>query len=112
MKTGLGVLLLSFSPLAYSVNRMIDDSYLPSGGSGNTAMALAIIHALPMLGIAVWTKSKLLTVLTGICMVGVAIVIGSARFAVVDLFFVALGTWGGGSALRTQGSIGAAKTGN
>jgi hypothetical protein len=73
---------------------MIDDSYLPSGGSGYTAMALAIIHALPMLGVAAWTRSKLLIVLTGIGMVGVAIAIGGARYAVIDLFFVALGTWG------------------
>jgi hypothetical protein len=94
MKIGFGVLLLAFSSLAYSVNRMIDDSYLPSGGSGITAMALALIHALPMLGVAAWTRSKLLTVLTGIGMVGVAIAIGGARYAVFDLFFVALGTWG------------------
>lgn len=94
MKIGVGVLLLAFSSLAYSVNRMIDDSYLASGGSGSTAMALAMIHALPMLGVAAWTRSKLLTVLTGIGMVGVAIAIGSARYAVFDLFFVVLGTWG------------------
>lgn len=94
MKIGLGVFLLAFSSLACSVNRMIDDSYLPSGGPGNTAMALALIHALPMLGVAAWTRSKLLTILTGIGMVGVAIAIGGARYAVFDLLFVALGTWG------------------
>jgi hypothetical protein len=94
MKTGFGLLLLAFSSLAYSVNRMIDASDLPSGGSGNTAMVLAMIHALPMLVVAAWTRSKLITVLTGIGMVGVAIAIGGARYAVFDLFFVALGTWG------------------
>lgn len=95
MKTGLGWLLLAFSSLAYSVNRMIDDGDFPSGGSGSTALGIGMIHALPMLGVAAWTRSKVLTVLTGIGMVGVALAIGGARYAVFDLFFVALGTWGG-----------------
>ena len=97
MKTALGVLFFGLSQFAYS-GRM-DDSGYPAGGSGSAALTIGLLHALPMLVVAMTTKSKMLTILTAIGMMVLAVAIGGARYAILDILFVALGTWG---ALKIQ----------
>ena len=88
----LGALLLALTQFAYA-GRM-DDSGYPSGGSDSMVLMLGMLHALPMLGLAATTKSKALTTLTAMGMAVVAFTVGGARYAYLDLIFVALGTWG------------------
>lgn len=70
------------------------ESYDVGAGSPLSATTFyGLLHAAPILAVAVWTKSRFATVLTAGGMVFVALAIGGARYAILDLLFVGGGTW-------------------
>ncbi|MCL2076273.1 MAG: hypothetical protein FWH15_07525 [Betaproteobacteria bacterium] len=63
------------------------------GGIGLVALFIGALHALPVVAVAAWSKSKALTVIVAAIMVGIGVATGNIAYLVLDLVGVALGAW-------------------
>lgn len=61
---------------------------------------IALLHAVPVLVIGVWTRSRTALVIAAVMLGAVGVLIGNPAYMVVDLVGVAIGFWSGMFALK------------